>query len=40
MEIILVRHGESEFNIINNNPSLGRLYTGQYDTPLTEKGKL
>lgn len=40
MEIILVRHGESEFNIINNNPSLGRLYTGQYATPLTEKGKM
>lgn len=39
MEIILVRHGESEFNTINNNPALGRLYTGQYDTPLTEKGK-
>jgi len=40
LEIVLVRHGESEFNTINNNPLLGRLYTGQYDTPLTEKGKL
>ena len=40
MEIILTRHGESEFNTINNNPLLGRLYTGQYDTPLTEKGKV
>jgi len=40
LEIILTRHGESEFNTINNNPLLGRLYTGQYDTPLTEKGKV
>lgn len=38
MEIILVRHGESVFNQINTGTSLGRLYTGQYNTPLTAKG--
>lgn len=37
MKIILVRHGESEYNIKIKEGAF--LYCGQYNTPLSEKGK-
>lgn len=34
--LVLVRHGESEINAINR---LSRVYCGQFETPLTERGR-
>lgn len=39
MKIILVRHGESLFNQMNRDANHGRVFSGQYDIPLTEKGR-
>ncbi|MHC5375656.1 histidine phosphatase family protein [Enterococcus sp. LJL120] len=39
MEIILVRHGESLFNQINNYKTKDRSFSGQSDVPLTELGR-
>ncbi len=38
MELILIRHGESEANAVNARTG-GSLFTGQLDCPLTEKGR-
>ena len=34
--LVLVRHGESEINAINRQ---SRVYCGQFETPLTERGR-
>jgi broad specificity phosphatase PhoE len=34
--LILVRHGESELNVVNRHT---RTFCGQFDTPLTERGR-
>ncbi|WP_265458643.1 histidine phosphatase family protein [Enterococcus sp. HY326] len=39
MELILIRHGESLFNQANRSAETGRFFSGQSDTPLTEKGQ-
>ncbi len=39
MKIILVRHGESEFNALTKANSLEKKYCGQYDTPLSILGR-
>jgi len=39
MRIVLVRHGESEFNRANKDIANDHLYIGQSNSKLTEKGK-
>ncbi|KAF1301524.1 histidine phosphatase family protein [Candidatus Enterococcus willemsii] len=39
MKIVLVRHGESVYNKFNRENPEKRLFTGAFDTPLTEKGR-
>ena len=38
MKIILIRHGESEFNKISKEAD-NRIYSGQFDCELSENGK-
>lgn len=39
MKLILIRHGESTYNKFNRENPQKRIFTGQFDTPLTERGR-
>jgi 2,3-bisphosphoglycerate-dependent phosphoglycerate mutase len=37
--LVFLRHGETEYNLINKGPPEHRVIAGQFDTPLTHKGR-
>jgi len=39
VKLILIRHGESANNKFNRENPQKRVFTGQFDTPLTDKGR-